>query len=198
MELVLDFLLVLGQIPFTDIQITFNEFVAICVAAYLYFVYRTYQRRIHKFFNWARYRTGVNYRHARRIVRTGIKVRRYRLGVFKRRIIRSTYTFFRRKRRAFINGYLKTRRWIRKTIRKSYMFAIDQTYGRYNRFVKTTRRAINRRQRLIANAVHRGVSAIKRVYYVKMVQIDRFNRKITRSKTVQGFIRLKNFVSQTV
>jgi glycerol-3-phosphate responsive antiterminator len=78
------------------------------------------------------------------------------------------------------------------------LFAIDQTYGRYTRFVKAARRAISRRRRLILNAIHRRVSAVKRAYYIKQVQVERIDRQIRRSRPVQTFIQLKNFVSQSV
>lgn len=194
----LDFLLVLGQIPFTNIQITFYEYIAALILAYLYYQYKKNQKKVHRWCKWAWYRLGVNYRRRKRILRTAIKNKRYRLAVFERRLIRDTKTYLRRKKRAIIHSYLKTRRLIRKTIRKSYLFAIDQTYGRYTRFVKATKRAILRRKRLIAAAIHRRTSAVKRVYYIKLVDIERFERKVLRSRPVQGAIRFKNFVNQAV
>lgn len=194
----LDFLLVLGQIPFTNIQITFYEYVAALIIAYAYYQYKKHQKKVHRWCRWAWYRLGVNYRRRKRILRTFIKTRRYRLAVFERRIIRDTKTYFRRKRRAIVHSYLKTKRLIRKAIRKSYLFAIDQTYGRYTRFVKATKRALARRKRLIASAIHRRTSAVKRIYYIKLVQIGRTERRVLRSRPVRGFIALKNFVSQAV
>lgn len=194
----LDFLLVLGQIPFTNVQITFTELISAIVIAYLFYEYKRNQHKIHRWLRWVWYRACVNYRRRKRIIRTFIKTKRYRLGVFERRIVRNTKTYFRRRRRAIILSYLRTKRLIRKTIRKSYLFAIDQTYGRYTRFVKATKRAINRRRRLIAAASHRRVSAVKRAYYIKLVQIGRAERQIHRSRPVQGFLRIKNIVSQSV
>ena len=193
----LDFLLVLGQIPGTNFQITFNDIVAIICIAYLYYEYKKYRRQIHRFLKWAWYRAGVNYRKQKRHLRSVITQKRYRLGVFKRRLVRDTKTYFRRRRRAIIHSYLKTKRLIRRSIRKSYLWAIDQTYGRYTRFVRAVKRAVNRRRRLILNAVHRRVSAVKRAYYIKQVQLDRFERQIRRSRPVQTFVQLKNFVSQS-
>jgi hypothetical protein len=151
----LDFLLVLGQVPFTNIQITFYDIVAVLCVAYLYYDYKKYEREIRRWRKWAWRRTCVNYRKQKRHMISVIRYKRYRLVIFKRRIIRDTKTYFRRRRRAVIHNYLKTKRLIRKTIRKTYLFAIDQTYGRYTRFVKAARRAISRRRRLILNAIHR-------------------------------------------
>lgn len=192
------FFLVLGQIPFTNIQVTFNDLLTIICIGYLYYDYKKYERQIRRWIKWAWYRICVNYRKQKRHMRSVIRQKRYRLGVFQRRIIRDTKTYFRRKRRAIIHLYLKTKRLVRKTIRKTYLFAIDQTYGRYTRFVKATKRAINRRKRLIAAAIHRRVSAVKRSYYIRVVQIERIERTIYRSRAVQGVIRFKNFVSQAV
>ena len=194
----LDFLLVLGQVPFTNIQITFNQIVAALCIAYLYYEYKKYERQIKRWLKWAWRRTCVNYRKQKRHLISVIRYKRYRLGVFERRVIRDTKTYFRRRRRAIIHGYLKTKRQIRRSIRKSYLFAIDQTYGRYSRFVKAVRRVINRRKRLIAHSIHRRNSAVKRLYYIRLVQIERTERRIVRSRPARGFIALKNFVSQTV
>jgi hypothetical protein len=194
----LDFLLVLGQVPFTNIQITFYDIVAVLCVAYLYYDYKKYEREIRRWRKWAWRRTCVNYRKQKRHMISVIRYKRYRLVIFKRRVIRDTKTYFRRRRRAVIHSYLKTKRLIRKTIRKTYLFAIDQTYGRYMRFVKAARRAISRRRRLILNAIHRRVSAVKRAYYIKQVQVERIDRQIRRSRPVQTFIQLKNFVSQSV
>jgi hypothetical protein len=194
----LDFFLVLGQIPFTNIQITFNQIVAVLCIAYLYHVYKKYERQIKRWCKWAWYRICVNYRKQKRHAKSVIRYKRYRLAVFERRIIRDTKTYFRRKKRAIIHSYLKTKRQIRRAIRRTYLWSIDQTYGRYTRFVNATVRAVNRRKRLVAQAIHRKVSAAKRVYYIKLVEIERAERKILRSRPVQGAIRFKNFVSQAV
>jgi hypothetical protein len=194
----LDFLLVLGQVPGTNVQITFNQILAAVCIAYLFYEYKTNEKQIRRWCKWAWHRLGVNYRRYKRITRTFVKTKRYRLAVFERRIIRNTKTYFRRKRRATILKVYRTRRLIRKSIRKAHLYAIDQTYGRYTRFVKATKRSIARRRRLIAQAIHRRKSAIKRVYYIKLVQIERVERNLYRSRTVQGFLRFKNFVSHTV
>jgi hypothetical protein len=195
---VLDFLLVLGQIPFTNVQITFNDIVAVLCVGYLYYDYKKYERQIKRWLKWAWYRTCVNYRKQKRHTKAIIRYKRYRLAVFERRVIRNTKTYFRRKKRAIIHSYLKTKRLIRKSIRKSYLFAIDQTYGRYTRFIKATRRAITRRRRLTYNAIRRRVSAVKRAFYIKQVKLERIERKAYRSRPVQGFLRFKNYVSQAV
>jgi hypothetical protein len=194
----LDFLLVLGQIPGTNIQITFNQILAAFCLAYLFYDYRKYEKQIHRWRKWAWYRLGVNYRRRKRMLRTYIKAKKYRLAVFERRIIRNFKTFLRRRRRALIHSYLKTRRLIRKTIRKSYLYAIDQTYGRYCRFVKSTTRWMLRRKRLLNQAVYRRYSSIRRAYYIKQVQIERVQRQIRRSRLAQSFVQFKNFVSQSV
>lgn len=194
----LDFLLVLGQIPGTNVQITFNDLVTVACVAYLFYEYKKYKKEIRRWLKWAHYRLGVNYRKHKRIMKTFIKTKRYRLGVFERRMIRDTKTYFRRRRRAIIHSYLKTKRQVRRSIRKSYLYAIDQTYGRYTRFVKATKQAINRRKRLIANAIHRRISALKRAYYIKRVQIERLERSVRRSRPVQGFLAVKNFVTPSV
>jgi hypothetical protein len=194
----LDFLLVLGQIPFTNIQITYDELVIVFLIFSSIYEYRLRQKAIHRWCKWAWYRLGVNYRRRKRMLRTLVKTKRYRLAVFERRVIRNIKTYLRRRRRAIIHSYLRARRLVRKSIRKSYLWAIDQTYGRSARFLKAAKRRILRRRRLIIQAIYRRFTSVKRAYYMKQVQAERIERQIRRSRPVQAFIHIKNLVSQSV
>jgi hypothetical protein len=98
----LDFLLVLGQVPGTNFQITFNEIVATFCVLYLLHVYLKYSLEIHRWRRMCLYRMGVYYRLQKRRLRTYIKLKRYRLAVFERRIIRRMKTYARQRRQAFL------------------------------------------------------------------------------------------------
>lgn len=96
----LDFLLVLGQVPGTSFVITFNEIAFVLCIAFLIWEERRNHKALVRWLKWLRYRSGVNYRRRKRMLRTYIKQRRYRLAMFERRIIRQSKTFLRRQRHA--------------------------------------------------------------------------------------------------
>ena len=146
----LDFLLVLGQVPGTNIQITFNELLLAFSAFSIIYEYFLRRRALHRWCKWAWYRLGVNYRKRKRMFRTFIKNKRYRLAVFERRIIRQTKYFLRRRRLAVLMFF----------------------YRRY--------------------------SGLKRRYYIKLVQIERFERRAKRSRVFQTYLNLKDLVNHSV
>jgi hypothetical protein len=95
---VLDFLLVLGQVPGTEFQITFNELVAGFCTGYLLSAYLKYAIEIERWYRWTAYRFGVLYRRQKRHAISVIRYRRYRLEMFERRLIRQIKSYLRRSR----------------------------------------------------------------------------------------------------
>jgi hypothetical protein len=91
-------LLVLGQIPGTSVQITFNDMVATVCVLYLMHKYIQYAIEIERWYRWTWYRAGVYYRRQKRHLISVIRYKRYRLAVFERRIIRLTKSYLRRQR----------------------------------------------------------------------------------------------------
>ena len=164
----LDFLLVLGQVPFTNIQITYDELVIIFLIASSIYEYRLRQKAIRRWFKWAWYRLGVNYRRRKHRLRTYIKNRRYRLAVFEQRIIRNIKTYFRRRRRAVIHSYLRTGRLVRRSIRKSYLWALDQTYGSSVRFLRPPKGGLYGASVWLSRLfIADTASPLKRAYYIE-------------------------------
>lgn len=146
----LDFLLVLGQVPGTDFQITFNEIVATFCVLYLWHVYLKYGVEIERWLKSMVYRAGVNYRKRKRMIKSFIRLRRYQLFIFERRLKRKVISYLRHRRHAIFMIF----------------------YRRY--------------------------SALKRHYYIKLVQIDRLVRRAKRSRAFQNYLLIKNFVNQSV
>jgi hypothetical protein len=146
----LDFLLVLGQVPGTNFQITFNEIVATVCIGYLLHVYLKYAVEIERWCRWKWYRACVNYRRQKRHLKAVIRYKRYRLAVFERRLIRDFKTYLRQ-----------------------------------------------RRHMIYMAIYYRPYSSLKRKYYIKVVQLERTERRIRRSRPIQTFISLKDFVSQS-
>jgi hypothetical protein len=147
----LDFLLVLGQVPGTNIQITFNELLLAFSVFSVVYEYRFRRLAIRRWCKWAWYRLGVNYRRRKRMLRTFIRTKRYRLAVFERRIIRQTKSFLRRQRHAL------------------YIVFFYRPYSR-----------------------------LKRQYYIKLVQVERLERRAKRTRAFQAFLNLKDSVNHSI
>lgn len=146
----LNYLIVLGQIPGTNIQITFNELLGAFCIGYLMDVYLKYAIEIESWCRWIWYRSGVNYRRQKRHLRSVIRYKLNRLAVFERRLLRQTKSYSRRRRHAI------------------YMRTYYQPY-----------------------------SSLKRNYYIRVVQIERAERRVRRSRPFRTVISWKNFVSQS-
>jgi hypothetical protein len=131
----LDFLLVLGQVPGTNFQITYNELVTTFTVCSAVYEYRLRQKAIHRWCKWAWYRACVNYRRYRRMARTYIKQRRYRLAVFERRLTRQTRSFIRHKRHDLFM-FIFYRRY--SSLKRRYYIKLVQM-GRLERRAKQTR-----------------------------------------------------------
>ena len=168
----LDFLLVLGQVPGTSFQITYNELTAAFLAVSAIYEYRLRQKAIHRWCKWAWYRLGVNYRRRKRQLRTYIKNRRYRLAIFERKIKRNIRSYLRRKQRA-----------TELRITKSQRNAIRQA---------------QRVHRLALSRLYRRISLVKRQYYIKLVQLERLERQAKRSRLFQSFVSIRKFIGQSV
>jgi hypothetical protein len=146
----LDFLLVLGQVPGTNFQITFNDMVAAACILYLTHKYIQYAIEIERWFRWVWHRSCVNYRKQKRHLVSAIRYKRYRLAMFERRLIRQFKSYLRHHRHAI------------------YM-----------------------------TVWYRPCSALKRRYYIKVVQMIRFQRRVLRSRPIRTFLSLKDLVSQS-
>jgi hypothetical protein len=193
----LDFLLVLGQVPGTNFQITYNELTAAFLVVSAIYEYRLHRKAIRRWCKWAWYRIGVNYRRRKRQLRTYIKGRRYRLAVFERRIIRNIKTYFRRKQRAGERQVRRTRRLAIRLAWRSYKYFLGQTYGRYLRAVRLAKRQVRRGRQALAGLIYRRYSLIKRQYYIKLVQIERLERRAKHSRLFQSFISIRDFLTQS-
>ena len=92
--------LVLGLVPGTNFQITFNDIVATLCVLYLMHEYIKYAIEIERWRKWKWQRLCIYYRRQKRHTKSVIRYKRYRLAVFERRIIRQSLTFLRQQRHA--------------------------------------------------------------------------------------------------
>jgi len=193
----LDFLLVLGQVPGTNFQITYNELIAAFLAVSAVYEYRLRRVAIHRWRRRTWYRLCVNYRRRKRILKTFIKTKRYRLAVFERRLIRNIKTYFRRRQRAAQQQVRRSRRLALKLTRRTYKYLLSQTYGRYLLAIKQAKRLAMRGRRTVMGAIYRRYSVIKRQYYIKLVQAERLERRVKRSRLFQSFTSIRDFISHS-
>jgi hypothetical protein len=131
----LDFLLVLGQVPGTGLQITFNELLLAFSVFSIVYEYRLRRRAIRRWCKWAWYRLGVNYRRRKRMLRSFIKYKRYRLAVFERRIIRQIRSYLRHQRHAL---FMKIIYRPHSSLKRRYYIKIVQI-GRLERRARRSR-----------------------------------------------------------
>jgi hypothetical protein len=107
----LDFLVVLGRVPGTNIVITFNEIFIVFLILSARYEYKLHRRWLY----WAWGRICVNYRKQKRHAKAVIRYKRYRLAVFERRIKRNVRFAIKRRRRAvyafFYRRYSNLRRY---------------------------------------------------------------------------------------
>lgn len=140
----LDFLLILGQVPGTGFYVTFTEIVLVLIALTIRYLEKKYRKQIRRWLKWARYRIGVNYRRRKRQLKTFIKQRRYRMAVAKRRSIRETKRYLRGEKKAFAlcihRAIRQMKLEVRRTIRSNQR-SIDRNY----RLVKRTVRLLMRK-----------------------------------------------------
>ncbi len=185
----LDFLLVLGQIPGTNFQITLNEMVFTFLLFSGIYLYRKHKKAIRRRAKWAWYRICVNYRRQKRSLVYFIKRKQYRLAVHKRRLIRKLAIYILHKEKDVILAGRRTKRKIKMHLRHAYRYVLNQTYFKLLKFINRIIRGINRQIRVIKMYFYRRYSLIKRAYYIKLVQYDRVERRVKRSKVFQSTIK---------
>ncbi|HET9850492.1 MAG TPA: hypothetical protein VFP35_02600 [Candidatus Saccharimonadales bacterium] len=167
----LDFLLILGRVPGTGFYLTFDELMLVFLAIALYQEEKIRHRQIVRWLKWARRRAGVNYRRYRRITRTFIKLRRYRLAVWERRQKRHIRMAIKRAYRGtVIAACLALRRFKRRTLfrirraRRAVIFAVYILPRRkYRRAKMLIRRSVRRRQENILRARRRANRKLNRL-----------------------------------
>lgn len=110
----LDFLLVLGKVPGTNIYITFIDIEIVLWALLLRWTWRLHRKEYVRWLKWYWYRTCVNYRKTKRTI----------------------YRFYRRRRHALRVIYQRARRQIRLTIRRARRQARQGVYRTYSYQIK--------------------------------------------------------------
>jgi hypothetical protein len=107
----LDFFVILGRIPGTNIEITFSQLLAVFFILSIRYEYKLHRRWL----KWLWYRTCVNYRKQKRHMRAVVRYKRYRLAVFERKIKRNIRFALKRRQRAvymfFYRRYSLSRRY---------------------------------------------------------------------------------------
>jgi hypothetical protein len=182
-------LLVLGQVPGTNFQITLNEMVITFLLISGIYIYRKHKKTIRRRGKWAWYRIGVNYRKQKRSLTSFIRRKQYRLAVHKRRVIRKSAIYILHKEKDVVLAGRRTKRKVKMHLRHAYRYILNQTYFRFLKFINRTLRAINRQVRAVKMYFYRRYSLLKRAYYIKLLQYDRMERRIKKSKAFQTTVK---------
>jgi hypothetical protein len=179
----LDFLVVLGRVPGTNLVITFNELLLAFLLLSARYEYTLHRRWLH----WVWYRLGVNYRKRKHQLKTFIKIKRYRLDVWERRQIRTLKTHIRRWKMAVITAILRTKRRAVRRVLRTRRAAVLAFYAFFQRLRRNVRLAIKRRQRAVYRAIYRRYSLMRRYYYSKLIGFQRLERRLKRSRVLVGW-----------
>jgi len=126
----LDFLLVLGQVPGTHLFLTFNGLAVLLLLWFSFYFYKRHHGTVNNYMGWLAYRSAVRYRRIKRIVKSKINQRRYRIALAIKR----------------------TKRFVRQQIRNAYRATIIATILSIKRAVRNLKLRIRRAKRAIAFA----------------------------------------------
>jgi hypothetical protein len=170
----LDFLLVLGQIPGTHFYFTFTEVMIFLLIVFLRWEEKIRHKQIVRWLKWAKYRTGVNYRRSKRIIRSYIRYKRYRLAVWERKVKRNVRRNIRRTRYAIILAILRTKRQIKLAIRRSYRNSVNSVAKR----IRRTKRYIRTINQANLSPNHNCGLSIPAPHKAKSSTKDKTNKKI--------------------
>lgn len=162
----LDFLLVLGQIPGTGIQITLNELVLVVLVLFGRYEYKLHRAAILNYLSWASYKIGVKYRKQKRQLTGNLKLRRYRLGVSLRAVKRQIRMAIKLAYRSSIGAaILAIKRFKRQTLRRIRSMRrgfVFRTYTLPLRKIRLARRVIRRNRRAFSMGFSRRLRRVNR------------------------------------
>ena len=180
----LDFLLVLGQVPGTQFEITFTE---ILVALLVFFLYRwekSHRKEIRRWLKHKYIRACVNTRKTKRRFGWFIKRQQKRVILSQRRSKRKIILALRRTKRAIIWSiiyrYRKTKRAIKLRIRRTKRLILAITLYRFLRLKRQTKLRIRRSERRLKTNIEKRQRRLTR-------RAIRQFKKIKKTKLAQTF-----------
>jgi hypothetical protein len=179
----LDFLLVLGQIPGTHFEITFTEILLVLLAFFLYRWEKSHRKEIRRWLKHKYIRTCVNIRKTKRRFGWFIKRQEKRVLLAQKRTKRAIALRIRRTKRvviwSIICRYRKLKRAIKLRIRRSKRFILAITLYRFLRLKRQTKLRIRRSRRNLTNTLEKRQRRLNR-------QLAKRVKKIKNTKLVQA------------
>jgi hypothetical protein len=213
----------LGHVPGTNFDITFNELLLAAAVLYLRHFKTKNQAELLRLKKRIEYRSGVIYRRYKRKLRSYLRNKQYRAGVAKRHYQRLAMRYLRRHYRAvkhfLVMDYRRAKRETKKSFKETWLGILGLTYYPVRRLKRRVQRVVRRKYRATVHFFVMDWRRTKRLtkrsfrnaYRAAALAIYRRRRRITRAvqkisrrtsawlaqtKLVKTLIFIKNVVTQ--
>jgi len=187
----------LGHIPGTNINITFDQLLFVACLAYLRYFEKKNHKELMRMKRRIVYRCGVISRRYKRRIRSYLRSKQYRLAVTKRRYQRKATSYFRRHYRTIVHFFVMDWRRSKRETKRSFKSAYRTLH--FHTVIRS-RRAKRRLYSKVRRTKRNVIYAIQKAYRRRLRKLSRSYRPISQrvaaTKLVRMLVLIKNFGSQ--